>query len=37
MLKSRKAKDKESNKRDIIEEYTNFASKVYAGHYLLLF
>lgn len=31
MLKGRKLKDKESDKRDIIEDYANFASKVYAG------
>lgn len=32
MLKGRKIKDKESDKREIIEDYANFASKVYAGN-----
>ena len=31
LLKSRKELDSESKKRDIIEEYSNFGSKVYAG------
>ena len=31
MLKSRKEQEKETNKRDIIEDYANFASRVYAG------
>lgn len=31
MLKGRKMRDKETDKREIIEDYANFASKVYAG------
>lgn len=31
MLKSRKMVDEDTNTRDIIEDYANFASKVYAG------
>jgi len=31
MLKSRKLVDEDTNKREIIEDYANFASKVYAG------
>lgn len=29
--KARKDEDDDGNKRDIIEEYANFASRVYAG------
>lgn len=31
MLKSRKMVDEDTHTRDIIEDYANFASKVYAG------
>jgi hypothetical protein len=31
MMKSRKELENDSTSRDIIEEYANFASKVYAG------
>ena len=31
MLKSRKSLDEDTRKRDIIQDYANFASKAYAG------
>ena len=31
MMKSRNILDQDTRKRDIIQEYANFASKVYAG------